>query len=395
MQLSEIRRRTNSRLRPWPPGNIILTHLLVAVLATLVLGALSRNPGGEGCLASAVLGLCGQEFFRQLLIWGLFLYSLIISASLFGFKPENMGSVVGGACALSVAISVLLASNPALPADLRQHPQSFWDLLYIMFVGRQVLLALLLVAVATVAVLSVALLRRTLTFHSGGTGLQIKLPGQVVYFLPIYPQMSWQNTGIRLRSGERIDIELTGYVSPGASGDMEQLRRHMDELVEWQRENLPDSQKPVLPESVIWPYSTPVGYTDAHYGPNSLHGALKKHKLYGNKERYYLEDRGLTVMGQPHNRVFGLIVSGGEDKPREAIGTGAAYNWNLKEDQEQLLCLSHESYPQQIDVKKSAQELHLHNDGEALPAEKIWECLRHRFWGSASAFWQMSSWPFQ
>ena len=41
------------------------------------------------------------------------------------------------------------------------------------------------------------------------------------------------------------------------------------------------------------------------------------------------------------------------------------------------------------------QELHLHNDGEALPAEKIWECLRHRFWGSASAFWQMSSWPFQ
>ncbi|MPY68410.1 hypothetical protein F8S09_17305, partial [Deinococcus sp. SDU3-2] len=43
----------------------------------------------------------------------------------------------------------------------------------------------------------------------------------------------------------------------------------------------------------------------------------------------------------------------------------------------------------------STQELHLHNDGEALPAEKIWECLRHRFWGSASAFWQMSSWPFQ
>ncbi|WP_180970052.1 B12-binding domain-containing radical SAM protein, partial [Deinococcus planocerae] len=45
--------------------------------------------------------------------------------------------------------------------------------------------------------------------------------------------------------------------------------------------------------------------------------------------------------------------------------------------------------------KGISQELHLHNDGEALPAEKIWECLRHRFWGSASAFWQMSSWPFQ
>ncbi|WP_146009642.1 phytoene desaturase family protein, partial [Deinococcus planocerae] len=48
-----------------------------------------------------------------------------------------------------------------------------------------------------------------------------------------------------------------------------------------------------------------------------------------------------------------------------------------------------------INSAGTTQELHLHNDGEALPAEKIWECLRHRFWGSASAFWQMSSWPFQ
>ena len=33
-----------------------------------------------------------------------------------------------------------------------------------------------------------------------------------------------------------------------------------------------------------------------------------------------------------------------------------------------------------------AQELHLHNGRKALPAERIWECLRHRFRGSASAF---------
>ena len=32
------------------------------------------------------------------------------------------------------------------------------------------------------------------------------------------------------------------------------------------------------------------------------------------------------------------------------------------------------------------QELHLHNGRKALPAERIWECLRHRFRGSASAF---------
>lgn len=37
-------------------------------------------------------------------------------------------------------------------------------------------------------------------------------------------------------------------------------------------------------------------------------------------------------------------------------------------------------------IDAPAQELHLHNGRKALPAERIWECLRHRFWGSASAF---------
>ncbi|WP_353543535.1 hypothetical protein, partial [Deinococcus xinjiangensis] len=39
-----------------------------------------------------------------------------------------------------------------------------------------------------------------------------------------------------------------------------------------------------------------------------------------------------------------------------------------------------------------SQELHLHNGRKALPAERIWECQSHRFRGSVSAFWQMSSW---
>lgn len=99
---------------------------------------------------------------------------------------------------------------------------------------RQALLALSLILVTGVAVATYHLIRSAFLVEYTGAGVQIKLPGQTVYYVPIFPQLSWQDTGIELQKGEKVSIELSGRVSPGAlhSRVLSAWTEHIDTFVE-------------------------------------------------------------------------------------------------------------------------------------------------------------------
>ncbi len=231
---------------------------------------------------------------------------------------------------------------------------SLWGLIYVLLTQHQAVLVLSLLAfIATIA--GVYYICRSLFMVEYiGAGVQIKLPGQTVYYVPIYPQVSWQPTGIVLKQGESVSIEISGYVSPGALQELSELNGHMDAFVRYQQTgSWPDKWEGRF-QAPTWPYTPPIGYLEEWYGPEKKLGVLAKHSIYG-EDYFYKKDRLLTVKGLPHNKVIGILWSEGEAPPRQADLKNTAYDWDNKDDREQLLLLSSVQYPIQVEARRSGE----------------------------------------
>jgi hypothetical protein len=351
--------------REWlTPLAIIIVHLLGAYAGAYWLAQDQLNPISSALNTFfAQLSLSGSVFFSQLFISGCFLYALFLALWYFGVRPTSHTRAVGGAFALSFAISILLSADYGRrTASVDSNPpDSFSGLIYRLVTEHQPILALSLITLMAVLVGTYYIFRSLFSVEYTGSGIQIKLPGQTVYYMPVYPQISWQNTGISLREGEKITIELSGYVSPGALQEISELEEHMKAFVEWQDRGSKPEEWSGLPQAATWPYTGPEGYLEEWYGPTKKLEVLKSHPIY-KQDYFYRKDTGLTVKGLPHNKVLGIIRAAGEPEPRKAERGQPAYDWENKDDQQRLLYLSSERYPVKIEAKKSGDLYIVIND---------------------------------
>ena len=315
------------------------------------------------------VSLSGEDFFNHLFTIGLFFYFVFLAAWNLGLRPPSYLRSIGGAFCLSIAISVLLAADAEKFGNhtSKSMPENFSTMIYLLITQRQALLVLAILMIVVVGIGGYHLFRTLFSVTYSGSGIQIKLPGQTMYYVPIYPQISWQNTGIKIQSGDHLHIELSGYVSPGGIQQISELQKHMDAFNNWQEMETKNKKKggiskntescrkalnKVLMNPTTWPYTGPEGYPEDWYGPVDKKEILKTHRNY--KEDYFFrEDECLTVKGLPHNRVLGIIRAKGDPKPKEAKPGSPAYDY--EKDKEELIDLSADRYPFTYEAKKSGE----------------------------------------
>lgn len=189
-----------------------------------------------------------------------------------------------------------------------------------LFVRRQSLLAFFALAAAVSAVAFYYVFTSLFPIqYTPGSGVLVSLPGKTVYYLPIDPMGhldhgpmgvseefdvgGWQNTNIFLQKDEWFSFELSGRVSPGA------LRIYPVP---------PDESEPA------WPFTGPEGYRPDWYGSINA-----KRKWYIDCD--FRRDRGLTVMGVPHNTVVGIIMP--DTRPLRAIDKRDQYQQSAEEEE--------------------------------------------------------------
>lgn len=280
----------------------------------------------------------------------------------------------------STAPHEMQAAEFQVPAYTTQRPNTFSNLFYVLIVERPALLGLALLALGGLGASVYYIFRLLMPVEYTGSGIQIRLPGQSVYYLPIYPQVRWQKTGIELRQGERISVEIYGWASPGGLHGLKEWEEFTDRLVlyekihffsdlelttdetDWLEEHDRESldrynkkERPVVPEEKwptwrpAWPFTGPEGYPKDFYKDRL--GVLRAHSLYKEAE-FYKRDPLLTVQGCTHLQVFGTILRPGEEPKSTRMGH-PAYNWGNPSDREQLLCLSSMSYPIEVECPRS------------------------------------------
>jgi hypothetical protein len=137
---------------------------------------------------------------------------------------ESIGfshTVILAVVSFALTISILLAlDGNQKQDDEKLENMTFASLGYVLLVKRKPLLAALVLTLIVTG-LTVYFLSKSMdiTIQIEGSSLTIKLPGQTIHYIPIHSQLGWQNTGIELKEGQKIQYSITGgcvsWVSPG------------------------------------------------------------------------------------------------------------------------------------------------------------------------------------
>jgi hypothetical protein len=357
-------RDRRQRQNIWP-GITIGVHLAVACAG---LYWSTRAPESAQRLFDQ-LALEPATFFRQLLLSGIILFALMLSLRSAGMWRSRRYSPVYLAAALSVTLSVLLAAEawkvPTTGAAAGANPARVEDwstLTYLLFMEHRALLFTLLLTVTASVIAAYYIVRAVLRVRYEGTGFQLRLPGQTIYHVPLFPQVSWQRTYIHLHEGDTVDVEITGQVSPGALqglSKLEQLSKAFHRVV--RRTISPEQYHEDSSKIVPWPYTGPEGYPRGWYHDGETKApVLKEDPLYKEND-YYKKDPYLTVRGLPHNVVVGMICSAGEE-PRKATFNEPGYDYANADDQGRLICLSSSRYPIEFEANRSGELYLVIND---------------------------------
>ena len=160
--------------------------------------------------------------------------------------------------ALTISILLVLDDQPRSEEQLEN--MTFAGLGYVLLVKRKPLVAVLVLTLVTIG-LAVYYLSKSMgvTLEIEGNALTIKLPGQTIHYIPIHSQLGWQNTGIELKAGQKVQYSIAGAVSPGYLQDIHirsaQLRGY--KLGQHEFDESPDPK---------WPFTGPEGYkSDLYY----------------------------------------------------------------------------------------------------------------------------------
>lgn len=310
------------------------------------------------------LNISALEFSRQTFITGIFMYLLLGGLFSIGFKPNMLKASIM-IITISCSIALLIATDKAIqtPTNLKA-PNNLYNFIYFFTTQHNALILLFVLMTFFIGVSVYYLIRHVFVVQFSSTGIHLKLPGQTLYYLPIFPQISWQNTKINIEKGKKYWIELSGYVSPGASQNIHLLNKYKEkvnrEINEGKNSKLGDYLN-----KLIWPYSGPEGYSTKLYLTEDMIDVIKEDILY-RQENYYIKDPELTVRGLTHNKVIGFIK--GDDDPDDEPHSANArksiigYDWNDPRDKENLICLSRDKYPFLLEAKKTGQLYVVIND---------------------------------
>lgn len=311
-----------------------------------------------------------QHFFLATLVLSLLVFAVSASFRHLGlWRPLLSAIAIAGVIALLLAADaqhLLPPESPeasGVPGNPRRiaPPDSTAKLLYLLIVYRPALLGLSVLALGGTFLVVYFAFRLLFPFEYTGSGIQFRFPGHTVNYLPIYAQVSWQDTKIQLKKGDRISVELYGWVSPGGLQNLREWEKYTQRLVEWQKQGAVRAEWPSVGLPYTWPYEGPVGYPKRYYRGQTQLAVMRKHPLY-QKPDFYREDELLTVRGCTHLQVFGIILPPGQE-PRKATDGDRAYDWNT--DSEELLSLSNDQYPIEVEANRSGRLWVVINDVDA------------------------------
>jgi hypothetical protein len=288
-----------------------------------------------------------EAFFSQLIVTGVFLYALALAVSLLWFKICDLWKTALAISCLSVVAATLIGHDAYNGSG--ELPKNFWTMFYLLLTDRQPLLLLGLLTLGGSIALIYFIIRAFFGVSYDGAGIQIKMPGQVSYFLPVYPQMCWQDTKIDIQTGEKFQVEISGLVCPGGLLSLDKMAEYTQKVLRANEKN----KLAAIPEPPKWPYTTARGYRKRWYRGNTKLEVLKQHEYYCEDD-YYLKDPGLTVKGLTHNTVVAIIMENNE-KPLQASRGQPAYDWFKVEHQEKLVNLSSSQYPISFEAKQTGR----------------------------------------
>jgi len=282
--------------------------------------------------------------------------------------PVSLTSGNGlGIVLFSFGLSILISLDDYRSAhEDSSKPDTVWALIAWLF-RRQSLLFILVVAVATCAFVVYRITASLVsTEYTGGAGLLVRLPGKTIHYFPLSPY-GWYNTGINLREGEKLEVEVTGQVSPGFLRHEDDFWKAVSDYQEFKAGIV--KQRPPQPSDFQWPFTGPEGYPREWYKKDNPFrpAILRNHPTY--KEDFAFEtDQGLTVRGLPHNSVVGIVLPEGE-APRRAQGIDdPSYVFSRTGGRDNLIYLSakRESYPLEVTAGSSGYLWMAINDADLM-----------------------------
>lgn len=296
------------------------------------------------------------------------LVALLLTSGLWvaGILQFRFWPMVEGAVLFSLAIGILLL------ADQRQHAETdvkeitFASMLYVLLFKRTALLSLFLVA--TVGVIAVAYVILSSLFNVEYDESQVairigpRFSRQSIFYYTIQPY-GWQNTGIRFKKGDKFEVFLSGQVSPGFLKNVTDMHKFDEAMVAWAKKG----KKGPRPEDLayrfpVWPFTGPEGYKDKYYEDAR---SLKLDILMQS----YKDDDGLTVKGQPHNTVVGIVLPDGQEpNVASSLGGKNTPGYTLPKGSTEptpLLILSSTTYPLELVAKDSGVLWITVNDADA------------------------------
>lgn len=308
---------------------------------------------------SKTLHLKGSEFLIQFFVIGIFLYALTLAVSLLWYKIKKLENVIFSIFFFSLVAALLIAHDAYESEMAKSLPETtIWSMIYSLLTKRQAIFLLSILTFFGAIALIYVIVKTFFTVSYDGAGIQIKFPGQTSYFLPVYPQMCWQKTGITINKGDQFKVELSGLVSPGGLLSLDSLREYTESINAIKKDGNNNEVGAQIKKPDSWPYSGPCGYDKKWYHGDTQLDVLKNHEHYSTPD-FYKEDKGLTVMGLTHNTVLGIILNENEESPLEAQTDKPAYKWegengrSLLINGSQLINLSSEHYPITIKAKRS------------------------------------------
>jgi hypothetical protein len=339
------------RHHPFVTAGIVAFHLGFAVAGLIWSDSLQQ--------AFDKINLDAETFFARLLVSGIILFPLAWALKASGIWRRRRGSPVLLASALSVVIATLLAAEAwrgaGSPITGSRGTVTEWSTVaYLLFTEHRAMALTALFTVIASLLAAYYIVRGLLTVRYEGTGLQIRLPGQTLYHVPIFPQDSWQNTEIHLHEGDEVSIEISGRVSPGALQGLVKLDAQRKRFQEVMKGTITRPEYYAELATIVWPYTGPEGYSAEWYHEPKKQSVLRDDPLY-QEDDFYRKDPCLTVRGLTHNTVVGMIRAANESEPRKATLGQPGYDYSDPNDQEQLICLSSKRYPIKFEAPRTGE----------------------------------------
>jgi hypothetical protein len=257
--------------------------------------------GNESSRTSLLsVGAALLKFWTVLTLVGLLLYVALWVLRFREFAWFEVGAIACVTAALAVLLAAEEGSNDS---QVDAANMTLAGCVYLLLTKHMIALGITVFALAGGVAGAYYIISSLVSVeYQGSAGtLVVKLPGQTVYYRPLYPY-GWEDTEIKLEDKQTFEVEITGRISPGL---MHEMAGHIAEVVTWERTGAGAKPKDLAPQ---WKFTGPEGYPESFY---DMWVQQVDPKTKKPRQRYDA-DPGLTVCGRRHNEVIGVIVGRGE-----------------------------------------------------------------------------------